>query len=204
MKTGDSGRGSVTQPSPPAGLPAAVAGGWRPRPARGRVGLPCPPEGAGTPSSGGSPGPVTRLIVACSERSGLGRRSVCDVPGARRKTPAMPCSAKSVGLGSRLPARVAARQTSWAPSLGRGPGAGRRQGLARPHGDLRAHRSEGAAHEAPRCRGAGADALRRPRRRDRAAPPGTRRRAGWPRTAPRRGGGARRGEVSPRLRERVC
>ena len=57
-----------------------------------------------------------------------------------------------------------------------------------------------AADPAPRGRRAGTDAVRRPRRRDRADPPGARPRARWPRPARRRRGRARRGEVPPRLR----
>ena len=73
---------------PPMGSPHRLQGEprpeppiWRPRPGRGRVGAPVPHRTAGAPSSGGGPGAVTRC-PGWRSRSGLGRRSVCDVPGA--------------------------------------------------------------------------------------------------------------------------
>ena len=80
-------------------------GVWRPRPGRGRVGAPVPHGTAGKPSSVGCPGAVT-LCLAGRSRSGLGRRSVCHVPGASMRTLAGRGSAGSAARPSP-PIRVA-------------------------------------------------------------------------------------------------
>ena len=80
-------------PGPRAALPAAVAAAG----VRGRLAVgSCrrPPGAAGTPSSGGclgavTPGPGRQL------RSGIGRRSVCTVPGANVRTRPARSSAKN-------------------------------------------------------------------------------------------------------------
>src|SRR5262249_51676449 len=89
-----------------------------------------------------------------------------------------------------------------------GPGAGK--GLPRPPGSYALPRAPGPRQRPPPApgpgatrppgRGPGADALRRPRRRDRADPPGARPRPRRSRSARGHRGGARRRQIPPRVR----
>ena len=96
-------------------------------------GLPCPTEDAGTPSSGGCPGSATR--DRGRQRAGIGRRSICTVPGASTRIARRRSSARNAPAPSARP--VLPRGQTRIRRRGRKPQASADRGAGAADGDRR-------------------------------------------------------------------